>query len=350
MTDVNKNKFQGKNPNFKTGKEILHSIVEEIRQDLEGIELGRWQKPWTDILKLQDLPKNATTGEYYRGFNVFQLWGLAHKLGYPVNEWATFMQYKKSNIHLKKGALSGYIIKYGTMEKAPEDLRDGSLKERHQKAFENGETDKETVTLMYVKSYPVFNVSQTQGYEEKYLSAEILTKEEKDSKAFAMANEIEMFCGAEIHRGMNRAYFMPSKNIIAMPVIGQFGSVEEYIQVFFHELTHYFGSEHHLNRTYDSKKDQQRKGYAFEELVAELGSCLLCAHCGVSNVEIRQNHKRYIKSWIALLKDDPEAFQRASTLAFASFEYTLKVCEENKQKAIDNGTYVINSENNMQIA
>lgn len=318
-----------KNPNFKSGKDILNEVVEGIKEGLEDAKNQAWEKPWTEILKLSGLPKNATTGVRYRGFNIFQLWALADRLGYPINEWGTFLQFKNQDLKLKKGSVSGYVIKYGTFEKDIDEITNAEIRNSRLKEIEAGKTDDRSVTLPYVKSTPVFNVTQLEGYEEKYVS-EKLSNEEQLTIAFAKAKEIEDLYGVKINRGFNRAYYMPAHDVIYMPAIGQFNSTEEYFSTLFHEQIHSTKLKNRLDRSYSSKKDTRRQEYAFEELVAELGACLLCAHCGISNVKIRANHTKYIASWIKLLTDDPDAFMRAASLAFDAMEYILNEVEENK--------------------
>jgi antirestriction protein ArdC len=60
--------------------------------------------------------------------------------------------------------------------------------------------------------------------------------------------------------------------------------------------------------------------YAFEELVAEMGSAFLCNQLGISATP-RVDHAKYLKSWIRCLKDKPTALMNASGLANKSLIY-----------------------------
>lgn len=66
-----------------------------------------------------------------------------------------------------------------------------------------------------------------------------------------------------------------------------------------HELTHWSGAKSRLNREMKGKFGSE--GYAFEELIAELGSAFLMADLGVAG-EVQ--HESYIASWLKSLKDD----------------------------------------------
>ena len=187
MTTSTKNFTKKENPNFKTGKEILEDLVKSIADALEEAVASDWNKPWDDILKMRSLPRNHSTNNIYRGVNLFQLWQMADKLGYPIDEWGTFLQFKNLNLKLKKGARSTYVIKYGTFEADADKVSNPGLIKQHEAKKASGIEDKDTITLLYLKSFAVFNLSQVEGYEDMFFKEE-MTPEEKENQAFAMAN------------------------------------------------------------------------------------------------------------------------------------------------------------------
>lgn len=83
-----------------------------------------------------------------------------------------------------------------------------------------------------------------------------------------------------------------------MPKEDQFINHEAYISTLAHELTHWTGHESRLNRTYGKKYGDA--DYAFEELVAELGSAFICAKNGINTYE-RDDHASYINDWLSAL-------------------------------------------------
>ncbi|MGR5299502.1 zincin-like metallopeptidase domain-containing protein, partial [Vibrio mediterranei] len=66
-----------------------------------------------------------------------------------------------------------------------------------------------------------------------------------------------------------------------------------------HELTHWSGNKNRLNRLKNKKFGS--RDYAFEELVAELGSAFLMAEFGFTG---ELQHASYIESWLQALGKD----------------------------------------------
>ena len=62
------------------------------------------------------------------------------------------------------------------------------------------------------------------------------------------------------------------------------------------------------------------KDYAFEELIAEMGSAFLMGSFGLGG-ELR--HTDYIGHWSELLNKDPEALMRAATAAQKAVDYMV---------------------------
>ena len=61
---------------------------------------------------------------------------------------------------------------------------------------------------------------------------------------------------------------------------------------------------------------------AREELIAELGSCFLCADLGiVPELEPRPDHASYLQSWLSILKDDRRAIFQAAAHAQRAVTY-----------------------------
>jgi antirestriction protein ArdC len=90
----------------------------------------------------------------------------------------------------------------------------------------------------------------------------------------------------------------------------------------FHELTHSTGHESRTNRikTNLNKFGSHSKEYAFEELVAEIGSMLLGNQYGIEKT-IRDNHSKYLNSWIEALKEDYTLIATAFAQAQKAVDY-----------------------------
>ena len=59
---------------------------------------------------------------------------------------------------------------------------------------------------------------------------------------------------------------------------------------------------------------------AYKELVAELGSAILCGMLGVSKQPM-DNHAKYLNGWIKGLQDQPHLLLKACTMAQRSYSY-----------------------------
>lgn len=62
------------------------------------------------------------------------------------------------------------------------------------------------------------------------------------------------------------------------------------------------------------------KGYAIEELVAELGAAFLCADLEIS-LEPREDHASYIATWLEVLAQDNRVVFQAAAHAQRAAEY-----------------------------
>ncbi len=65
------------------------------------------------------------------------------------------------------------------------------------------------------------------------------------------------------------------------------------------------------------------KTYAFEELVAELGSAMICGSLGLE-AKPREDHARYIKSWLTCLRGDNKFIISAASHAQKAADYALE--------------------------
>ncbi len=85
---------------------------------------------------------------------------------------------------------------------------------------------------------------------------------------------------------------------------------EHYYSTLFHEVTHWTGHKSRLDRL----SDRSREGYAFEELIAELGAAYQCRIFGI-DLEPRADHAKYLGGWLKALKDDKRFIFKAAAAA-----------------------------------
>jgi antirestriction protein ArdC len=168
----------------------------------------------------------------------------------------------------------------------------------------------EEKTIMWAKIYKVFAAEQTDVPAEKL---ERLRKREPLPEGAEVHDEAEALTqayiaaeGVTLAHGGNRAYYAMLQDHVQMPPVEAFHSTEGYYGTLLHELVHSTGHSKRKDRQFGKRFGDQ--AYAFEELVAEIGSAFLCAATGVST-EPRADHAQYLASWIEVL---PEGAARRS--------------------------------------
>ena len=78
-----------------------------------------------------------------------------------------------------------------------------------------------------------------------------------------------------------------------------------------------------MKKNADKYKWWLTNNYAFEELVAELGSVLFGQQFNIEKT-IRGNHIQYLNSWIKALENDFSFLTSAIAQASRAFEYYVK--------------------------
>ena len=128
-------------------------------------------------------------------------------------------------------------------------------------------------TVPLLRSFTVFNVAQIDGLPEA------MTKPPEPAvwDAHVEAEALLYASGAEIHHGGDQAYYQRAKDIVHLPPRSSFAAAGDYYATALHELVHWTGHEKRCNRNLTGRFGDD--AYAMEELVAEMGSAYLCAHC-----------------------------------------------------------------------
>ena len=83
---------------------------------------------------------------------------------------------------------------------------------------------------------------------------------------------------------------------------------------------HWSGAEHRLGRTFGQRFGDA--AYAFEELVAEIGSAAIGLRIGL-RPQILDSHAAYLGHWVKILKDRPGALLEASGHAQRAVDHLL---------------------------
>jgi antirestriction protein ArdC len=285
-----------------TTGEIYKIVTDQIIEALERVDPKDFKLPWHKKESF-GMPKNTISGKHYRGINTVVLWIMSEKKGYSSSDWGTFKQWQEKGASVKKGEKSTRVVFWKPITKG-----------------EKG--DDNFSSFMIAKQYCVFNKAQVDGLEEDQEVGETpkLSEEERNLRAEGFVEET----GAIIDHSSNKAFYESATDKIKMPKFEAFFSGVGYYSTLFHELTHWTS---HKDRC-DRKLTFDRDKYAFEELVAELGSAFLCSKLEVTN-EPREDHAQYIKGWLAALKSDPKAIFKAASAAQKAVDFLEGVKSEN---------------------
>jgi antirestriction protein ArdC len=280
---------------------ITDAIIEQLEKGVRP-----WKQPW-DSGAAVSMPLRVT-GEAYRGVNVVMLWMRAATEGWSGRHWMTYRQAVALGGQVRKGEVSTLVVHYG------------------QSGGDVGDDGEETRAFRYMKGYPVFNVAQIDGLAPAFYPAPV----ERPVYDVQWNADLEAFLdasGADISWAGDRAYYAPGPDHIRMPDRALFRDAEQAYATAHHELIHWTGAKHRLNRTFGSRFGDP--AYAREELVAELGAAFLGAHTGLRPDHI-EDHSAYIDHWLKALRKDSGAVLKAAAQAQAACDYVLAAVAEGR--------------------
>lgn len=292
-------------------QDIQRVVTDRIIHAIEKGGLAAWIKPWADIAAMdRGIPYNFLTGNEYRGINVLILALGACENGFRHNAWLTYKQAQQLGGQVKKGSRSQMCVFF-------------KVEEKRQLNESTGEEDVK-VFCPRIPFY-LFNVDQVDGLDLSVMAKPAVTTADVRSNAVtALVNrQCEQTQLTFRHSG-NSACYSPGLDLIRMPE-GNFSTGDNYAATLAHELIHATGHARRLDRhrKIDSMFPQDsRASYAFEELVAELGSAFLCAEHGIIGEHLQ--HEAYIDSWLKALKRDKTLIFKAAKLASDAHHFVAR--------------------------
>lgn len=279
-------------------KTPVYEIITERIVSL--IESGTcpWRRPWN---RMNAYPQNHATHRQYNGINLF----LLSVIGHGIPHYLTFKQVVELGGTVKAGA-KGMPIVYWKMLKSEELDAKGEPK-----------------MVPLLRYYTVFNAGQIDGIEFPKV-------ESRTGIAFEPLAEAERIVtgwttGPKIEHGFAQACYCPATDVLQMPAPSSFDSAESYYATLFHELGHSTGHESRLARKFGTSFGSE--AYSREELVAEMTSAFLCAHCGIDNSTMPQQ-AAYLAGWVKALKGDPKLVVTAAAQAQKAASLILGAAED----------------------
>jgi len=268
----------------KVYQQVTDRIIEELEKGA-----APWIKPWKAGSQ-ED--QNIISKKAYNGINRLIL-GMS---GYAMPYWASFKQWQELGATVKKGEKGTMIVFYSPIKKDAVNPATGDL---------------EQSIYHCLKSYYVFNAAQVEGIEFEQVKPVL-----PDFNPVPALEDRIIKTGATIKHNGSQAFYRPSEDAITMPAKNTFISEDHYYATVLHEITHWSGAKHRLDRT--KGKRFADTAYAFEELVAEMGAAFLCQDYGIAG-DLR--HADYIGSWLKCLKADNKAIFNAAALAQKAADY-----------------------------
>ena len=290
-------------------KRVTDLVVEALDKDI-----CPWIKPWDDV---GTSPYNFESKHIYKGSNVWMLNAVQMSRGYKHNAWVTFNGAKKCGGAVKKGEISVPVVYWNFVKKEVE--QDGVTVEK---------------TIPFLKYFSVWNIEQC-GIEvetEELPQSEPLPSAEKVISNYVAREEGLTFDEVE----GNRACYIPSSDKIIVPTMAQAikkaldvgqtkkDGTQHHYSTCFHEMVHSTGHKSRLARegivatNYFGSHE-----YSKEELVAEMGSAVMCTKLGLSSERVMENTKAYCKSWASKLKSEPSWIVWASSRSEKAVNYIL---------------------------
>lgn len=256
-----------------------------------------WRQPWTDGIRHSFQMPKRNNAEYYKGINVLTLTVACLKKDYLSPYWMTYNQCADVGGNIRKGEKGVSILYLSQLEVASD------------------RQDEDTKFVPMLKKYTVFNIEQAENLPDDYvnhrMSVEQPTHEIHDYIAAT---------GAKILPGSNLAAYHPSFDVIRLPNQSEFDDDATYAGVVAHELIHWTAREDRANRPHDYDDPEER---AMEELVAEIGSIMLCARLGVTS-DIDGHQIPYISHWIREMENNPRYILKAAADAEKAVSWIME--------------------------
>jgi antirestriction protein ArdC len=281
-------------------RDVYQEVTDKI---VDALASGSrpWSRPWSGVStdgRPAWWPRNAATGRCYNGINVWLL--LLNSYSDP--RWVTFNQAKAAGGVVRKGE-KGTLV---TLWRPYDRVEDG-----------------ETTKALVLRHFVVFNIAQIDPIDPANPPAwktidpiEVPINEWRAARVADVARAMAAD-GCSISYGGDHAFYAPARDAISLPPLDAFASEESAAATLLHEVTHATGAKSRLDREFGARFGDS--SYAFEELIAEIGSAYLCAECAV-DAPIAA-HADYLASWLKVMRADKKAIFTASSQAAKAAEW-----------------------------
>jgi antirestriction protein ArdC len=275
------------------------NFTNDLIKVLESNDTLTWYKSW-DMCFFNPISKTK-----YKGSNYLRL-----MLDSALNEreftlYLTMNQANKLNMKIKKGSKGVPIVYYGKV----------TIKDNNGNSTNDDSTNEKLKSILRY-SY-VFNLECVDDSKSDKKITDFLA----ESKDIPINVDYDSVIKNNPHvLRYGEPSYLPQKDMILMPKINEFESVENYYSTYYHELCHWTGHENRLNRKLFNKFGSD--DYAKEELIAELSSLFISNHLGL-NYKL-EYHLSYLDSWLKSLKETPNYLKSVISESSKVFNFLVK--------------------------
>ena len=266
-----------------------------------------WRQPWTHGIRHSFRMPQRNNAQFYKGINVLILTVACLKHDYISPYWLTYNQCAEEGGNVKKGA-RGVSILFFTPLEVDSDRKD---------------EDKKVVPL--VKKYTVFNIEQAENLPDDTVNHRMAIEQPTHQ-----IHDYISATGAKILPGSDQAAYHPSFDVIRLPNQSAFDDEATYAGVVAHELIHWTAHADRVDRPHNYDDPDER---AYEELVAEIGSLMLCARLGI-NSDMDGHSIPYIASWIRQMENNPRYILKASADAEKAVSWIMEKVDATNSKKV----------------
>ena len=289
--------------------DVYQQVTDSIIGIIEAGKLGNGISWAQEAAK--GMPINFKTKAGYNGINILLLWSAAREAGYISNQWLTYKQAAEMRGSVRRGEKGVLCVFFKMLEI---------------KGKEAVETNEEGKHIPMASPFWLFNIDQIDGIDRPAVTAPRSEYQQIES-----AEHVLRASRAAIKEEGQKAFYRPSTDEIYLPERTRFAAIKEFYSVAMHELTHWSGAKTRLGRDFAGRFGSE--AYAFEELIAELGSAFLNADLGFVGSTI-PDHAQYINSWLKILKGDKRAIFTAASQAGKAHGFIMNLAEKEEVQKV----------------
>lgn len=321
MKTAKTTKTTGNRPTIAEGNAAAAAKIAQPFIDALSEGVVPWKRPWTGLGSPVSID-----GREYRGFNALLLDYLCYKHGWQTPVFLTLPRVNDIGGKVRRGehgaCVSFWKVYAPNGAPVPADASGDASGEEEGEETAAPASDARKARPKYVlRYYYVFNVAQCDfedGALEKHLPRDARTRPACTFPEDVSAAGEGVWNGyadgpARLPESGARAFYRPSTDEIQMPPRANFDSAQDYYATLFHEMVHSTGHVSRLNRIRQTAAFGE-EDYGREELVAEIGSAMLCGRCGFAPATL-DNSKAYVAGWLRAIKGNPGMLVSAASAA-----------------------------------